>query len=168
MSRNAIVTILALIALFAAATGARSTAAPPAPHVDNWVHEPLLVFDITGATLSGEVHQNLVVYSDGFASLCKFGEVPENNQVRRLYGSPSDALDLLRDLFNAGAFSMEDHPDAGNDIPLKTLTVFRPSPGGFSDSTANTASWFNTIPGTDHAEVFAVLLEYIDENFPGL
>ena len=110
----------------------------------------------------------MTVYSSGFVSLCKYDAVPEDSQVRRLFGTPNDAVDLLRDLFNAGAFSLEDAQVSGSDIPLKTVTVFRPSPNGFSDATASSFSWYDSLPGTGYAEVFTILQDYIDANFPGL
>lgn len=167
MLRLALITIPAVLALYVAAPAASPPPTQPV-HVNTFVHEPILIFDVTGTTFSGEVHQNMTVYSSGFVSLCKFDAVPEDSQVRRLHGSPADAVDLLRDLFNAGAFSLEDTPVTGSDIPLKTVTVFRPSPDGFADATASSFSWYDSLPGTGYAEVFTILQDYIDQHFPDL
>ncbi|HVS18627.1 MAG TPA: hypothetical protein VMT18_08520 [Planctomycetota bacterium] len=128
----------ALAALVAAPLALWSFASPtstPSAGVCNlWTHEPLVVFDVTGATLSGPLDESLQVFSDG--TVKRFSVSQGISTIA--FANPQDAVQLLRDLFAAGGFTACDQPAAGSDVPLRSLTLFR----GVETPLAHTVNWW--------------------------
>lgn len=100
-----------------------------------WNHEPLVAFDMTGATLAGPLDESLVVYSDG--TVKHFSQSQGISHVT--YVEPLEARKLAADLLAAGVSTLCDQPQAGADIPLQTLTVFR----GAQNAAAHTVNWWS-------------------------
>jgi hypothetical protein len=100
-----------------------------------WNHEPLVAFDVTGATLAGPLDESLIVYSDG--TVKHFSQSQGISKVT--FVPPVQARALAADLLAAGAFTLCDQPLAGSDIPLQTLTVFR----GAQNAAAHTFNWWS-------------------------
>lgn len=125
--------------------------------------EPVLIFDQTGGTLVGTVHQNLIVYSDGLmtysiANNLIFNGGQEFIDARVAYHP--DVEQLIKDLGAAGAATLDDGGFFVSDAPINTVTFFR-SPG--ESSRANTFSFFG---GTDYAETTGVIFDTINNFFP--
>jgi hypothetical protein len=106
-----------------------------------WNHEPLVAFDRTGATLAGPVDESLQVFSDGTVKHFSASQ----GIAKVTFVPPQQARTLAADLFAAGAFSLCDQPDAGADIPLQTLTLFR----GVQNAAAHTVNWWSDDPPYD-------------------
>lgn len=154
------------LALFAAplvgalvwlASGAASHAASPAGAAcDVWTHEPLVAYDVTGATLAGPVDLSLHAYNDGVVKL--FSQSQARAEV--VYLTPAEARALARDLALAGGFTLCDDPAAGSDVPLQTLTLFR----GGADAPAHTVNWWTDDPPYDALR--AILDAFIAAHVP--
>jgi hypothetical protein len=120
----------------------RPTSAEPAQADCNvWNHEPLVAYDLTGSTFLGPLDQSLMVFSDG--TVKHFSQTQGIAKVT--YVTPLQARTLSADLFAAGVFTLCDQPEAGADIPLQTLTLFR----GVQDAAAHTVNWWSDDPSYD-------------------
>jgi hypothetical protein len=98
--------------------------------------ELLVVYELTGGTLSGPVDLHLSVYSDGSARLASaLGDGLGSAQF--VHVGSAQAVMLLQGLVAAGAMTHCDIPDFLSDVPLQTLTVLR----GTARQRGNTFSW---------------------------
>lgn len=146
---------VSLVTLIAAALGlwalTSSSASAPTPsgNCNLWMHEPLVAFDVTGATLAGPVDESLHVYSDG--TVKRFSA--SMGLAKIAYISPQQAAAFSRQLYLAGALSTCDQPAAGSDVPLRTLTLFR----GVVDPLAHTVNWW-----TDDSGPYATFQAIVD------
>ena len=132
-------------------------AEPPPPLCPNPIpHEPVVLYEVTGGTLSGSFDYFLSVYSDGTSRLSSYlgGGSSQFTGV-----DPSEVDDLRQALAQAGALSQCDQPDLTSDTPLQTLTVFRSNPTRRS----NTFSWFTS--DGDLAEIQSILDAFIGAHF---
>lgn len=102
--------------------------------------EPVVLYEVTGGTLSGEVDYFLSVHSDGSARLSSFlgGGGTGSSQYTSM--DPSQVEALRQALTSAGALLRCDAPDLTSDTPLQTLTLFRAG----SMRRSNTFSWFTS------------------------
>jgi hypothetical protein len=103
-------------------------------------NEPVVMFEVSGATLVGEVHRQLTVYGNGRATLSeKIGS--GFSRVATTMTSVEDVNDLRLRLAANGAFMACDQEFLVLDVPLRTLTVF----DGETDARAHTVSyWINS------------------------
>jgi hypothetical protein len=146
--------------LFAAASAHAQSAAtaggdPPTQVCDTERSEPLVLWDITGWTLLGEVHGNLAVYNNGFASVSS-----ANGDVRMVVIEPDVALQLRDDLIRVGAATLCDQGYV-TDSPLTTVTVL----GDGADARAHTFSYW--VPERAYSRVQAAIDLFLAAHFPG-
>lgn len=128
-------------------------------------NEPVVVYSLSGGTLTGTLHRQLTVYNSGFVTLAKldqpvFPTPGEVQEVRTAQVGPEGATQLLIDLVQAGAVQLEDQPFPVSDTPLKTLTVLE----GKTFALSRTFSWRI---GGDYLGVDEVLGTFIEKIFPG-
>lgn len=125
--------------------------------------EPVLIFDQTGGTLVGPVHQNLIVYSDGLMaySLANNVVIPGGGEFidARIAFHP-DVDQLIKDLGAAGAGTLQDGGFFVVDAPVNTVSFFR-SPG--TNARGNTFSYFG---GTEYAATSEIIFDTINSFFP--
>lgn len=134
----------------------------PGPTCPNPIpHEPLVVYEVTGGTLSGPIDYALTVYGDGAARLCSSLGGAGTGSAQLVYVDPSVAAALRQDLEQVGALALCDQLDTVSDTPLQTLTVFRSA-----SHRANTFSWFE-LEG-DPAEIPVLLDAFIAAHFAPL
>jgi hypothetical protein len=107
------------------------------PAANEIPHEPLLVYEITGGTLSGPIDRELILYGDGTARLSSSTSGIDGNCQYTAVES-ADALALFTSLAQDGAFLLEDQTMIISDVPLKTLTVMRP----LTNARVHTYSWW--------------------------
>lgn len=131
----------ALLAVNASSMEPSSSAATQAAACNVWNHEPLVAYDSTGATLAGPVDETLQVFSDGTVKHFSASQGIANVT----FVTPQQARTLAADLSAAGGFTLCDQPDAGADIPLQTLTLFR----GVQNAAAHTINWWSDDPPYD-------------------
>lgn len=130
-----------------------------------YTREPLLIFDTTGGTLTGTVHEHLIVYNDGLASysaasLVVFPEPGEFIDARTTSLSPDEVEALRVALGKAGASTLVDNNVFIADAPIHTVTFFR-KPG--TDAIGHSFSFHG---GEQHGKVAAIIFALIDEHFP--
>lgn len=155
-------TLLAL-AVGAGAPALQSTTRARLPSCPNDIeHEPLVVYEVTGGTLSGPVDAFLAVYDDGLArySSSVAGSGPGSSQSVTVGDA---ARTLQQALIAAGAMEQCDRFETISDMPLSTLTVLRDSPRG----RPNSFSWF-VADGDELGEIESLLQSFIAEHFDPL
>ena len=136
-----IVSALAAAALFAGSTSADEV--EPAPSCVNLLrNEPVLVFDVTGSTLAGPVHENLIVYSSGFVAFSRAESFSQAMAVRTGHVSPDEVARLLRDLADSGAGVGCDQAIVVTDVPMKSLTTLAAG----TNARAHTINYFGGEP----------------------
>ncbi len=101
------------------------------------LHEPIVLYEISGATLLGPVDRTLTVYADG---ALKLSAASATGAGECLLGqtTPEIAKTLQQELIQAGAFDLCDDPRNVTDVPLNTLTLLR----GAQDARAHTFSYW--------------------------
>ncbi len=100
--------------------------------------EPTLIFDVTGATLAGPLHTNLVVYNDGFVTYSNFSTFGSINVGVTTKFVPETVVKALTfDLQAAGAHILGDSGGIVFDLPTTTVTFMRPG----TNAKANTYSF---------------------------
>ena len=158
-----IVTAL-LVAAGLVVTATAKTAFEGLPATEN---EPVVVVDVSGATLLGPVHRHLAVYTSGRVAYSAFGPqtVPGVGGVQPV--SRSETIDpllveaLVSDLARAGAWQLADQTIEPTDVPLITVTVL----DGQTDARAHTFSYW--IPTAPFHPVDAVLTGFMKAALPG-
>jgi len=123
--------------------------------------EPVLNFDVTGATFAGAFHSRVTVYNNGLGTRSKLQPVFGTEEVETVFLSPATVAQLQSDLIAAGAFKLCDLLQSTADIPLTTVTVFQ----GTTDARAHTYSYFFPVKG--HAVVDQIIGDFIDAHFGG-
>lgn len=89
--------------------------------------EPTLIYDVTGGTLAGPVHTNLVVYNDGFVTYSNFSTFGSVNVGVTTKFLPEIVVkELTQDLQAAGAHTLTDSGGIVFDLPTTTVTFMRP------------------------------------------
>ena len=114
--------------------------------------EPVLVYDLSGTTLVGEYHTNVVVYNDGFTVFSRrdvtvFPEPDVVEDVATGFATQNQVKTLVAQLTELGAAHEIDADFAFFDVPLATVTFF---PKAAPRARANTYS-FSSI-GTSGVE----------------
>ena len=161
---------LSLVALaavpFAVAPIVSAWSAAPVPQSSGVIqNEPVVVYNVTGGTLTGLIHRQLTVYNSGFVTIAKldepvFPQPAEIQEVRTAQVGPQAATQLLISLVQAGAVQLEDQSFPVSDVPLKTLTILE----GKTFALSRTFSWY---VGGDYAVVDQALNKFIGDTFPG-
>lgn len=132
-----------------------------APTCENiLVHEPIVMFELSGSSFAGPVERLLTIYGDGSMKLAAADAAgPGKCSVGQL--TPENALAFQQALAQAGAGSLCDDGLFVTDVPLRTLTFLR----GGQDTRAHTFSYW--LGDGDYAAVDALLEDFIAEQFPG-
>ncbi|MEW6074610.1 MAG: hypothetical protein AB1726_18710 [Planctomycetota bacterium] len=136
----------------------------PAVRNDFLPRDPVLIHNLAGGTLVGEVHRQLTVYDDGLAVLSRlepWGEPAGTVAVEGI--APEILARLWDDLVLYGAGTQEDERRGGQDVPLATLTLlWNAHDGGVR---AHTFSYFPALAEGSLAAVDAVVEEFIAAHF---
>jgi hypothetical protein len=120
-------------------------------------NEPIVVWDVTGATLMGSVHASLVVYNSGVASVAS----ARTGDVRTAFVGQLVAGRLHEDLVHAGAAALCDQSVVTSDVPLTTLTVL----GDGTDVRAHSFSYWSA--EAEYAAVQATIDDFLATHFSG-
>lgn len=134
--------------------------ASPAEQCPNLLlHEPIVLYEISGATLLGPVDRTLTVYADG---ALKLSAASATGAGECLLGqtTPEVAQKLQQELVQAGAFDLCDDPRNVTDVPLNTLTLLR----GAQDARAHTFSYW--IGDGHYLAVDLTIEKFINAQFP--
>jgi hypothetical protein len=156
MSRIVLLAALAATPLLAPAAPAPQSSCP-----NVWFHEPLVVYDITGATFAGPFDRHLVVHGNGIAKLSSSTHGSGPGKARTEYLAPADARALAIQLAAMGGMTLCDEPTLVVDSPLKTLTLLR----GTTDAPAHTFSWYDTVG--PYLAIEQAMNDFITKHFPG-
>ena len=154
------------VVLFAGAVPPGSTSESKAAPANTIVNEPLVVFSVSGGTLTGTVHRQLTVYNNGFVTISKldhqyFPTEQEIVDVKTTSIGTERAYNLVLRLVRSGAGVLPDQPIFVSDVPLNTLTVL----DGKEVAVARTFSWWLGIG--EYSGVQRVINEFVQANFPG-
>lgn len=160
MKRSTLLGSLVALPLVLAVSSGTARSVEPAGCTNIWVHEPLLVYDISGGTFVGPTDLSLTVYGSGQVKISSASLLPGVGQAAIAFVTPAEARGLAVELRALGAHFLCDVPVSGADIPLKTLTVF----GAGTDTFAHTFSWFSV--DADTAPIQQLLTEFISDTFP--
>ena len=125
--------------------------------------EPVLVYDKTGSTLIGAVHEQLTVYSDGLATYSKLTPMNGDGEVSVRTLSPRNLAALVDALTAVGAQVMCDDPIQMSDVPLVTVSVLQ---GEGADAAAHTFSYYDASSGSQGL-VEAILRDFIEAQMAG-
>jgi len=125
--------------------------------------EPVLVYDKTGGTLLGAVHEQLTVYRDGLATYSRIDPLERDGQVSVRTLSPAEVDSILNTLLAVGAQVMCDDPTQISDVPLATLTVLQ---GDGPDAAAHSFSYY-AVPTGGPALVESILRNFIAAQIEG-
>ena len=121
-------------------------------------HEPMLVYEVAGSTLTGVVDRTLIIYSDGVMKLTS--AVPgEPGTCITLQTTTNVTTKLYRGLAEAGALTLCDDDLLAIDMPLHTLTLLR----GAYDMRGRTISFWN-INGA-YGVIGVMMEDFIAEQF---
>ena len=108
--------------------------------------EPVLIYDLTGGTLVGTFHTNIVVYNDGLTSFARkdwivFPGPPQEIEDADVgFATDAQVAQLIEELQAAGASTRIDDQNVILDVPVATVTFFpRPAPRARN----NTFSFFS-------------------------
>lgn len=124
-------------------------------------HEPLLFYEVSGATLAGSVDRTFTVFADGSLRLTSSGwNQIDSSRIAQI--SAADVRQLQRLLLRAGAYTICDDRREVTDVPMRTLTMLDGSP----DGAAHTFSWW--LPTDEFRDVEGLLDAAISEHFPGV
>lgn len=141
--------------------------APPPPGTCNNIfpQEPLVVFDVSGYSLTGLIHQHLTVYSSGLVSISAAGGgtqlFPFSSKADVAFLQISEVEKLWTKVIQDGAMSICDENAFVADLPLTTITVHR----GATNSTARTFSYYFPMSPESNA-VANHISEFINTHFP--
>lgn len=159
MRRSILTALLALPALYVCAALAPTTVAPSC--VNEFPHEPVLMYEVSGRSLCCLVDIQMTIWSDGSARAASADESgPGRAQIA--YIPPLAVQGLLAELNTLGAGAACDEPSFTSDVPLSTLTLLR----GTTDARAHTWSWL----GDDgHGGAIELRLnQFLHTHFPGI
>jgi hypothetical protein len=161
--RAFVVTSLAATSFFATLQQPQQVQSVPSAHLapacpNQWLHDPVLVYDVVDATVPVTAFEHLVVYSDGHALLSATTDASDPGRAATVTLSGAEVAQLRLDLQAAGAFEACDDPAGAGYFPLSTITVFR----GAVNPAAHTFSYAAPTQGSDptHRVVQQFLLTY--------
>jgi hypothetical protein len=123
--------VVSATALVLGGAGDRVIIEPKGDLIDQ---EPVLMWDVAGYGLGGPIHDRLAVYSDGLVTYAA-GGFEGTGSACFTFVSPEAAHQLAADLAKAGVFQAADEPLIAADVPLTTVTAFRPLGNGQSRAT---------------------------------
>jgi hypothetical protein len=110
----------------------------PVPACPNTiVHEPIVLYDISGGTLAGPIDIGMTVYNDGLVRVSSSGFFGQPAQAETAFVGAVVAEQLLLDLSALGAGHLCDNYSQVQDLPVSTLTIFRNA----TDARNHTSSW---------------------------
>jgi hypothetical protein len=122
-------------------------------------HEPVLLYEIHGATLAAQVDKSLTVYADGAIRLST-GSDASPGKCTVLQVAPSVVDELRQTLVLTGGLTLCDDQRVVTDVPLHTLTLLGKTPV----TRANTFSYW--IGDEDYEAVDLALEQFIADQFP--
>ena len=125
--------------------------------------EPVLVYDKTGGTMIGLVHEQLTVYSDGLATYSRLDPMNGDGEVSVRTLTARQLASLVDTLVAVGADSMCDDPMQITDVPLVTVSVLQ---GEGADAAAHSFSYFEATSGAP-AIVEGILRDFIAAQMAG-
>ena len=128
-----------------------------------WGTEPILMYDCSGGTLLGSVHEGLILYSNGLAIRTKKDVADLRGTVEFKELSSGSVRALWDELMAAGAASMCDDPVYVSDMPLTKVTVFAPAD---IDAVAHTYAYY-LAPAGAASFVELVIRSFIETEFEG-
>ena len=150
----------------------------------NTMHiEPIVIYNVSGATLLGPEQFQMTIYSNGLASFTRFaggglqqgdlqqtgpegagpGEPPSTIGIATTVNlSINEANQLASDLRRAGAQTLCDQEVYVTDVPLQTLTILEAR----SDAIAHTFSYWTG--AGQYSDVAVVMDNFVEAYFPGL
>ena len=148
-----------------AAFAAPAAPAAPAPQAGApIVFEPVVMFDVTGTTFAGTVHEHMTVYNNGFVTISKRNDNPFGNlqiDVQTADVGAAAASQLLGNLISAGVTTLPDQAVGAADLPLSTLTVLQ----GKQQALSRTFSYWAAT--NQYAAVSSVINGFKTSTFPG-
>jgi hypothetical protein len=116
--------------------------------------EPVLMFDVTGSTLTGPIHFNYIVYNDGLVTGGTCGGFAGDNSAGTANATQADVAQLASDLIAAGGLKLPDQNLTVADVPLTTVTVFK----GAEDARAHTFSYWLGVGS--YAQINTVIADF--------
>ena len=122
------------------------------------VHEPLLIYEQSGATLSGQIDRTLVVYGDGSMKLAS-STPNEQGTCKSVQVAPEVVSKLYNGLVDAGALTLCDDSQLAIDMPLHTVTLLR----GAHDMRGRTFSYWDVQAG--YGQVDNQIEDFIAQHF---
>lgn len=160
MPNPLLATVLLGLSVCALAPQSARRATLPPSCVNAIQREPLVLYEVTGGTLTGPLDAFLTVHNDGSARLSSFlgGAGAGTSQFVSL--AFSEVQDLRQALIGAGALLECDQPDTVSDTPLQTLTVFQ---GG---RRSHTFSWWSS--DGNLAVIEGILADFMAAHFAPL
>jgi hypothetical protein len=125
--------------------------------------EPVLVYDKTGSTLIGPIHEQLTVYSDGLATYSRLDYFEPTGRVFVRTLTPAALDQLVHTLAAVGAHVQCDDPTIITDVPLVTVTVLQ---GDGADAAAHSFSYYDASAGAPGL-VESIVQDFISTEIEG-
>lgn len=123
------------------------------------VHEPLVVYEISGGTIAGPVDLHLTVYSDGAVRIADMSDPSApRGAIERV--DPEAVSSLALYLERMGAMINCDASGVVMDVPLHTLTLLKPG----TNPRGHTFSWW--LPEDSNGTIEMRLEQFVAEVFP--
>lgn len=143
---------------------ARSADAAPPVHFDYLLRDPLVIYNLSGATLLGDVHQQLTLYDDGTAVCSEIDPLANRAGSVQVEALEAGAVRwFLDELILWGAHLLEDDTSVALDTPMATMTMLFKERNGRVD--AHTFSYYPVVAEGNAAEVDRVVQAFIAEYF---
>ena len=123
-------TLLGAVAILAGAGLFLSFQNEPVEAQDPMSNAPVVIVDVSGATLLGPVHRHLAVYSSGRVSYCAIDSQGGLRELqvpvaRSIAIDPVQVQAFAMGLERMGAWSLDDQKVMATDVPLVTVTVLQ-------------------------------------------
>lgn len=141
---------------------------PPAGQLDpvpgccnTFLHEPMLVYDVAGSTLSGPTYLHLAVYDDGHALISATTDTGDPGRAATAVLARTEVQALRTALAAQGAWTQCDDTAQVSDVPLRTVTVLE----GTTRAVARTFSY--SVPNPSQAAIEQRIATLIATKFPG-
>jgi len=123
------------------------------------VHEPLVIYEISGGTLAGPVDLHLTVYSDGAVRIADMSDpASPRGAIERVDPEAVSSLALYLERMGAGINCDDD--GMVTDVPLHTLTLLKPG----TNPRGHTFSWW--LPEDSNGVIEMRLEQFVAEVFP--
>ena len=141
---------------------------PAGPCQDLLDQEPLVMFDVTGYTLAGLLHEHLCVYDNGVVTISRVSGgtpiFPLTDAADIAFVTPTQARNFHKQLVQGGALRACDEPLAVADLPMTTITVFH---RGLTNDRAHTFSYWlpQSIESQNASNIIAAFKSQTFPNF---